>query len=397
MSNHNTPEGVASNGAAPDGPSDPVSENLVSLALGQLSGDEANRVRESIASDPVLARQFESIRAHLDLHSQVREIQPMPGGFDRLRARLETEPHSPAEAAAAAPAGERPRSFFRRYWLSFAAAALLLVAVFVPRGDEGPLSGSPHIVALAGQPVEDADGNWASDGICRIAYGDGVTITLDADTTVIPIANQRLALRAGRIFVDVEPGRRGFTIELGDGQIMTMGTSFLVERSLAGENRIAGRVAVESGRVAYRLGDATGDVSAGDELRWTSPALDGPAARVQSVASGTRLRWFEIPGLSAKILNDRTVVVVIRNEMLDPIQLAPPTGGEPLFYATVGSHSYPHAPANFGRNVVLEPGTDFTFEMKLPQPLQPGQEVVIRCPSLNLEARAAKANTETGR
>jgi len=78
--------------------------------------------------------------------------------------------------------------------------------------------------------------------------------------------------------------------------------------------------------------------------------------------------------------------------MIDPIQLAPPTGGEPLFYATVGKHSYPHQPANFGRNVVLAPGTDFTFEMKLPQEIEKGQRVLIRCPSLSLEAEAESGN-----
>ena len=73
-----------------------------------------------------------------------------------------------------------------------------------------------------------------------------------------------------------------------------------------------------------------------------------------------------------------------------------------FLYATVGNHSYPHEPSNFGRNVVLEPGTDFTFEMKLPQALEAGQEVIIRCPSLNLQAvglaaSGVPADTETGR
>ena len=86
----NTPDGVAPNGATPDGssdsgPSDPhVADSLVALALGQLAGAEATQVRQSIQSDPDLARDFEVIRAHLDLHSQVRDIQPIPGGFDRL-------------------------------------------------------------------------------------------------------------------------------------------------------------------------------------------------------------------------------------------------------------------------------------------------------------------------
>ena len=82
--------------------------------------------------------------------------------------------------------------------------------------------------------------------------------------------------------------------------------------------------------------------------------------------------------------------------MIDPIRLSPPTGGEPLFYATVGNHSYPHAPSNFGRNVVIEPGTDFTFEMKLPQPLEAEQDVIIRCPSLNLEALGIRADRASG-
>ena len=103
---------------------------------------------------------------------------------------------------------------------------------------------SVAVTPLAGTAVQDSDGNWNADGLCRIAYGEGVTVTLAADTTVIPIQEQRLALRAGRIFVDVEPGRKGFEVVVGEGRITTLGTSFLVEA-----DRFGGRVAVEKGRI----------------------------------------------------------------------------------------------------------------------------------------------------
>jgi len=367
--------------------------NLVALALGQLAGGEADSVRASIESDPAIAREFDSIRAHLDLHAHVREIQPMPGGFERLRSRMDADSLDPATEATPA----KTRGFLQRYWMSVAAAALMLIAVFVPRGVPSagkPTNGTPpnRVASIAGSAVKDADGNWNSDGLCRIAYGDGVTVTMDVDTTVIPMQEQRLALQAGRIFVEVEPGRKGFTVVVGNGRIVTLGTSFLVEHGIDNDGEITGRVAVEHGRVAFRMNGAGSEIAAGSELRWTTRSLATQALATRALPAGARLRWYEIPSLSAKILNDRTVVVVIRNEMIDPIQLAPPTGGEPLFYATVGNHSYPHAPANFGRNVVLAPGTDFTFEMKLPQALEPGQSVIIHCPSLGLEAEA-----ETGR
>ena len=84
--------------------------------------------------------------------------------------------------------------------------------------------------------------------------------------------------------------------------------------------------------------------------------------------------------------------------MIDVIRLTPPTGGEPLFYATVGARNFPHDtrrwphdPSDWGYNVVLNPGEKFTFEMKLPEPLKKGDQVTIRVPSLGLATQALRA------
>ncbi|MHC4953941.1 MAG: FecR domain-containing protein [Planctomycetota bacterium] len=366
-------------------PVDPIHENLVAFALGQLVEGEAESTRQSIADDPALAEEFEAIRCHLDLHAQVREIHPSTTGFGSLQNAI-------AADAAAEPAEPEQRGFFRRYWLSVAAAALLVAAVIFPEGLlprdwTSESSGRPPAVAdLAGTTARGSDGSVASSGVARIAYGDGVVVTLDADTTVVPIHEQRLALRAGRIFVEVAPGRRGFVVEAGEARIVTTGTKFLVHRTESGANP-GGRVAVEEGAIELLVGSAKTAVLAGHEASW--PGVDSAVGSAQPLAAGARIRWFEIPSMSAKILNETTIVVVLRNEMIDTIKLAPPTGGEPLFYATVGQHNYLHAPADFGKNVALEPGTEFTFEMKV-RPLQDNESVTIRCPALGLEAPALR-------
>ncbi len=375
--------------------------DLVAFALGQLDESEATAVRELILAEPELAAEFDSIRCHLDLHAEVREMQPTAAGFARLTERLEQEPVTGAELRVPECPPECPpeRTFIKRYWMSLAAAALLIGAIIIPRGPSAPAK-TPDLKALAGNISRDASGAYTATGVARVTFGTGVTVMVDADSVLLPLDSQRLVLKTGRIFLNVEPsfyqterGRRGFTVLAGDARLTTLGTAFSVEQRRDG----TGRVAVETGTVRLQRGSERVDVGSGRAATWP----DGPWEGIDSPSlpsAGAQVRWFEIPSLSAKILNDRRIVVVLKNEMINVIRLAPPTGGEPLFYATVGEHNWPHEPSDWGYNVVLDPGEEFTFEMKLPEPLKPGDSVSIRVPSLGMTTRIpfTGKTTETG-
>jgi len=350
---------------------DSVRADLVAFALGQLPAAEADALRERVVSDPALCAELDRIRRHLDFHADVPEIQPAPAQFERIRAAIR------AEDAPAAPS--RRRSFWGRYWMSAAAAALLIAALIFPDLAPDPPPPPPGVAAVAGDVARTDDGSWHASTVSRITIGDGVVVTLDANTVVKPLHAQRLFLRKGRIFLEVSPARRGFSVVTTPFEVRTAGTSFLV-----GSFEGRGRVAVESGAVHVSYGaDSDIRVESGQELR-------SPGTRPVALPEGGRLRWFEIPSLSAKILNPSTLRVVLHNEMIDEITLAPPVNGKPLFYATVGAHNYPHEPANFGQNVKIPPGRTFDFRMTLPRPLAPDQRVLVRCPSLGLQVEARR-------
>jgi len=373
-------------------PNDDNRADLVAFALGQLDENEATAVRELILAEPELAAEFDSIRCHLDLHAEVREMQPTAGGFARLAERLEREPVTANEERLSKPLPAR--TFVRRYWMSLTAAALLIATVIIPRGPGTP-EPTPTLEAVAGNISRDASGAYTATGVARVTFGTGVTVIVDADSVLLPLDSQRLVLKAGRIFLNVSPRRRGFTVLAGDARLTTLGTAFSVEQRKDG----TGRVAVQTGTVRLQRGSARVNVVSGRAATWPDGAWEGIENPSLPLA-GAQVRWFEIPSLSAKILNDRRIVVVLKNEMIDVIRLAPPTGGEPLFYATVGEHNWPHEPSDWGYNLVLDPGEELTFEMKLPEPLKPGDSVSIRVPSLGLSTQiqmATQIQMETGR
>jgi len=376
-------------------PHDDNRADLVAFALGQLDESEATAVRELILAEPELAAEFDSIRCHLDLHAEVREMQPTAGGFALLTQRIEQEPVTGAELRMPESPPECPpeRTFIKRYWMSLTAAALLIGAIIIPRGPSAPVK-TPNLKALVGDLSRDASGAYTATGVARVTFGTGVTVMVDADSVLLPLDSQRLVLKTGRIFLNVAPHRRGFTVLAGDARLTTLGTAFSVEQRRDG----TGRVAVETGTVRLQRGSQRVDVGSGRAATWPDGAWEGIDSPSLPSASA-QVRWFEIPSLSAKILNDRRIVVVLKNEMIDVIRLAPPTGGEPLFYATVGEHNWPHEPSDWGYNVVLDPGEEFTFEMKLPEPLKPGDSVSIRVPSLGMTTRIkfTGKTTETGR
>jgi ferric-dicitrate binding protein FerR (iron transport regulator) len=326
-------------------------EDLVALALGALEGADADRVREAADADPALAAELAAVRAHLAFHDRAPEIRPAPALWEGLRARLDR------------PAPRRP--FLARYWMAAAAAALVVFALADPRGDR------PQPVPLFGR-LERSAGAYTAEGVSRVRIGDDVTVTLDDGTTFAPLSSSRLALRAGRAFFEVAPGGRGLRVLAGDLQATVTGTTFLV-----GLDGGRGYVFVESGEVRCGRGDEDARVAAGETFG--APPLSAARARA----------WFSRPTIGATILDATTLRVVIRNEMPDAIELAPPTGGEPFLFATYGGRDHPLTPPELEAPLALAPGEERSFEARLPRPLGQGDRLFVSCPrgDVRVEAR----------
>lgn len=316
-------------------------DDLVALALGALDEAESRRVGEAVAADPDAAAELARVRSHLALHDRASEIRPAPALWEGLRERLD----EPA-----------PRPLLLRFWMPAAAAALVLAALVLPRERPAPP------VAVFGR-LEPSAGAYTAAGVSRVRIGDAVTVTLDDATTFVPLSSERLALRAGRAFFEVTPGGRGFRVLAGDLAATATGTAFLV--GLEGGR---GFVFVESGEVRCDRPGEAATVRAGETFG--APPLSAARARA----------WFARPTIGATILDATAIRVVIRNEMPDAIELAPPTGGEPFFFATYGGRDHPLTPAGLRAPLVLLPGEERTFEAVLPRPLGPDERLLLSYP-----------------
>ncbi|MHC4224308.1 MAG: FecR family protein [Planctomycetota bacterium] len=336
-------------------------DDLVAYAFGGLDERETERIRSALEESAQSAAELAEIRRHLDLHDQVAEIQPAPALWANIRDRLD----EPA-----------PRSFLQRHWMPIAAAALVLVALLVSRLNEA------EVRYLHGAIERKGSKTFTSTGVARLQMGDGVVLTLDDATTITSLDPQRLALnKAGRVFLVVsKESRRGFTVEAGDLEITTTGTAFLVEWLESGERRVW----TESGSVRCRRGGRALEVAAGNRLR----SADGP---VESYGTENPRAFFQQPTLEARILAPDTIRVVVRNEMPDGLRLAPPTGGEPFFYASYPGRDLPLDTADvFGAPIRLQPMAERSFDLRLPHPLPVGAVLVVSCPSLNARVEAVR-------
>jgi hypothetical protein len=104
------------------------------------------------------------------------------------------------------------------------------------------------------------------------------------------------------------------------------------------------------------------------------------------------------PTLTASLLDDETVAVVIRNDMPDSIELAPPTGGEPLFFghnvgaADAAGRDFPLQ--TLGRNplarerVTLTPRDAITLKLRLPRPITDREALFIDFPAKGVRVEA---------
>jgi hypothetical protein len=329
-------------------------EDLVGFALGALPVEETGRIAGAVARDPALARELKEIERHLRLHGETPRLEPAPPLWESIRARLDE------------PIPVR-RPFLRRYWMPAAAAALMALAVFLPRPSPTRLE------RLHGDVVASADGSLSANTVARVRVG-GLTLTLDAGTN-LELSSERLALRAGRVFLEVTPERRGFTVVAGDLVAVTTGTAFLVER---GERTF---VSTESGQVRCFWRGREQLVGPGQAFFASDDPLPPPPPSPRG--------WFQRPSILAEVLTPETIRVTLANAMPDPITIAPPTGGEPLFFASYGGHDVPLAPDDFA-TVTLAPGASRIFHLRLPRPLPDREAPVVSYPAGGVRAEATR-------
>jgi hypothetical protein len=301
-------------------------DDLVELAL-----DPRSAPPEGAAA----AREFDEIRLHLRLHDRFPAIDPDPAIWRRLRAEIEREATAPRRLP--------------RYWTA-AAAALLVLAALLFREAPAPAP----LDRLHGDVTVTAGGEGRCATLSRVRLGSAVTITFDANTTFVLESADRLVLRAGRLLFQ---GRAPFEVSARDVTVRTVATVFSVELVNG-----AVSVAVEEGSVAWSRGGARGTLAAGRRARFFEEVVEEPA-------EGGIRGWLSEPTISAELADAGTLRVVFGNAMPDAIELAPPTGGEPLLYATYAGHSYPLPAGSFGdRPVRIEPGG--RLELLLPLPLR---------------------------
>jgi hypothetical protein len=93
--------------------------------------------------------------------------------------------------------------------------------------------------------------------------------------------------------------------------------------------------------------------------------------------------------LEAQALDASTIRVTLRNDMPDPIDVAPSKSGEPLFFASYGGHDFPLAPDDF-QPLTLAPGAQRSFDLRLPQPVTGREALVVSYPKGDVRAEARR-------
>jgi len=333
-------------------------DDLVGLALNALDAAESERVQRSVEADPALAAELGEIERHLALHDDLPHLRPAPALWYGIRDRIDARP--------------APRSFLGRFWMPAAAALLVAVALFWPASEPG--RGRKPYQRLHGDVAEAPGGTLTCTTVSRLRLVNGVTVTMDARTAISGHSprSKRLVIATGRVFLEVAENARGFTVEAGDLEVVTTGTAFLVEAR--------GVVWVESGTVRCRSakhGEAA--VTAGKFFPLdAAPGLASPRA------------WFTRPTLAARIIDADTIRVVVRNDMPDSLQVAPRTGGEPLFFASYLGGDYPLSPGRFDAPLTLAPNTDKSFLLRLPRSLPDREALFVAYPAGRVSVEAKR-------
>jgi hypothetical protein len=76
--------------------------------------------------------------------------------------------------------------------------------------------------------------------------------------------------------------------------------------------------------------------------------------------------------------------------MPDPLQVAPRTGGEPLFFASFLGNDYPLSPDRFDAPLTLRPNTDKSFVLRLPRSLPDREALFLVYPAGSVRVEAGR-------
>jgi ferric-dicitrate binding protein FerR (iron transport regulator) len=256
-----------------------------------LPGSEASEAERSAAEAhqagcAACAADEKAVVATLSLlHLALPDIDPAPGGWSRLEARL-SAPRVPAFSL----------------WLRVAAAASVLVAAvsfLVLAALPGAESPAP-VVADTGEALR-WDAPYHADRYTTLTLPGTGTLKLDVDTRLRFLDPRRVRLEAGRLFAEILPDGRGFEVVAGETVARVQGTRFGVDAP--------GAVCVVEGLV--RVSTPSGDLDVGprqaalngrlteldEQLAWLS-AHERPSLRLRldpdgrtAITPGGPLKW----------------------------------------------------------------------------------------------------------
>jgi hypothetical protein len=302
-----------------------VSAELCARAHDDPSADDDPAILDHLEACPTCSSLEDDLGAVRAFWREGRatEIEPSPGSFDRLRARLETGPRR----------RRLPRTILALPAIAAAAAVLVFGLVLEPTMDQGA-----SLVPRYGKVL--VDGNDSPSGIeTRLATGRTVrnpgvgpacfdlpdperrgrdaSFVLAAGTALRRVAKDRYELVDGSVLVRTD---RPLRLDADDARVEVLGTRFALARTGDGVT-----VHVLEGHVA--LGGEGGRVTLGAGTRSFRPR-GGPPAPPEPASGWAALGWLGEPRLQLRPLppdpdGDLEMEVVLETDSPESIPIRP--------------------------------------------------------------------------
>jgi ferric-dicitrate binding protein FerR (iron transport regulator) len=184
----------------------------IELRIDEVSAADRSAVDAHRAGCASCASDDHDLHATLELlHQALPEIEPAPGGWTRLEARL--APRAPVRSStrwlpAAAAAG------------ILAAAASFLVLLFLPGSP-----GTSPVVADTGETLA-WEAPYQADRFTTLTLPGTGILKLDAGTRVRFAGPRAVVLESGRLFAEILPSGRGFEVRAPETLARVQGTRF---------------------------------------------------------------------------------------------------------------------------------------------------------------------------
>ena len=68
-----------------------VGTQILSYVLGELDPKSQESLEQRIETDASLRAELDEVRAHVQMHQEVRKVAPRRGSYERLRGRMKSE------------------------------------------------------------------------------------------------------------------------------------------------------------------------------------------------------------------------------------------------------------------------------------------------------------------